>query len=243
MKGKDQVARIYRTTVEQTGEQTSFGEPYIRLKAQAYLPRTSKNEDFILKLDAGIYKEVSVGCAVSHRYCSICGADLNEGVCEHRKGEMAGDMKNQQCHIILDEPYDAYEWSFVAVPAQRRAGVIKGFRAKGGEEMKREEIIKALSNGEVTLSEAQAKTLKAAFDELKEGAKIAEETLKRECIKSAMLTLPTLCAEEIDGLFEGMGIAALSKWSKALSGATLDNVQLSSQNTPLPSSENHSFKI
>ncbi len=35
------------------------------------------------------------------------------------------------CFMELQEPTDAYEWSFVAVPAQRRAGVVKRFGPEG----------------------------------------------------------------------------------------------------------------
>ncbi|OLA42145.1 MAG: hypothetical protein BHW31_01510 [Firmicutes bacterium CAG:110_56_8] len=53
--------------------------------------------------------------------CSICGSDY--GSCGHRKGE---SYDGQVCCAILQEPMDAYEFSFVAVPAQREAGVLKG---------------------------------------------------------------------------------------------------------------------
>jgi hypothetical protein len=48
-------------------------------------------------------------------------------MCGHRKGEsypMDGAEK-KTCTAILDDPMDAYEFSFVAVPAQRKAGASK----------------------------------------------------------------------------------------------------------------------
>jgi hypothetical protein len=57
--------------------------------------------------------------------CSICGSDY--GQCGHRKGE---HYDGQLCCAILQEPMDAYEFSFVAVPAQREAGVMKGLGRK-----------------------------------------------------------------------------------------------------------------
>ena len=65
--------------------------------------------------------------------CSICGADY--GSCEHRKGESYG---GQTCVAVLCEPEDAYEFSFVAVPAQKQAGVLK--RLGGGGEMPAAEL-------------------------------------------------------------------------------------------------------
>ena len=50
------------------------------------------------------------------------------GKCAHKKGEMYG---GKLCCTELVEAQDAYEWSFVAVPAQPRAGVLK--RCGGGE--------------------------------------------------------------------------------------------------------------
>ena len=65
--------------------------------------------------------------------CSICGADY--GSCEHRKGESYG---GQTCVAVLCEPEDAYEFSFVAVPAQKQAGVLK--RLGGGGEIPAAEL-------------------------------------------------------------------------------------------------------
>ena len=53
--------------------------------------------------------------------CSICGA---EDGCGHEKGQRYG---GKLCFRELREPLDAYEWSFVAVPAQRSAGILKRF--------------------------------------------------------------------------------------------------------------------
>ena len=88
MRSGGQTARIYDCQVETLPERKNqLGEPYSRLVARAYLPRTAKNQDFITELDSGIKKEVSVGCAVNRLRCSICGEDLKKGACRHQKGE------------------------------------------------------------------------------------------------------------------------------------------------------------
>ncbi|MDY3225649.1 MAG: hypothetical protein SOW84_07230 [Candidatus Faecousia sp.] len=112
-----QVARIFETQVVK--EQ---GTSYI--KAWAYIRRGGSNDELIADIEAGIKKEVSVGCAMGQAVCSICGSEY--GTCGHVKGE---DYEGQTCAVILKEPVDAYEFSFVAVPAQREAGVLK---AMGG---------------------------------------------------------------------------------------------------------------
>ena len=125
MKSKDQSARIYQTEVlTEAGRKTSDGEDYTYIKAKAYMVRTEKNRDLIAEIDAGIKKETSVGCSVRDISCSICGKNIKTEGCEHQKGKSYG---GRLCCYLLSEPADAYEWSFVAVPAQRNAGVIKSF--------------------------------------------------------------------------------------------------------------------
>jgi len=114
---ENQVARIFETqVVKEKG--ISF------IKAWAYIRRGGSNEEIIADIDAGIKKEVSVGCAMGMAVCSVCGSEY--GTCGHLKGE---SYDGQVCCAILKEPMDAYEFSFVAVPAQREAGVLK---AMGG---------------------------------------------------------------------------------------------------------------
>ena len=110
----NQVARIFQTQVVRE-EDISY------IKAWAYIRRGSHTQEIIADIEAGIKKEVSVGCAMGRSVCSICGGDY--GTCGHQKGE---SYDGQLCCAILREPMDAYEFSFVAVPAQPQAGVIKG---------------------------------------------------------------------------------------------------------------------
>lgn len=118
---RGQAARIYRTQVVRETTLTDDGRPYCYLKGWAYMMRTEENDALIAEIDGGIKREVSVGCSVERVLCSVCGQELGE--CTHEKGE---SYNGQTCHGVLKGAKDAYEWSFVAVPAQRRAGVIKG---------------------------------------------------------------------------------------------------------------------
>lgn len=116
-----QAARVYRTeVVGEDGVLTADGRPYRYLKGWAYMMRTDENAPLIAEIDGGIKREVSVGCAVEKVLCSVCGQPLDQ--CPHEKGEEYG---GQVCCGVLTGATDAYEWSFVAVPAQRKAGVIK----------------------------------------------------------------------------------------------------------------------
>ena len=114
----NQVARIFETQVVQEA-----GVSYI--KAWAYIRRGGQAEELIADIEAGIKKEVSVGCAMGSSICSVCGSEY--GSCGHIKGEYYEDGV---CYVILKEPVDAYEFSFVAVPAQPAAGVLKGVSGK-----------------------------------------------------------------------------------------------------------------
>ena len=125
---ENQVARIFETQVVQ-----ETGVSYI--KAWAYIRRGGANDEIIADIEAGIKKEVSVGCAMGRSVCSVCGSEY--GSCGHLKGEAYDGMV---CCAILQEPVDAYEFSFVAVPAQRDAGVLK---ALGGGKRELKELAEA----------------------------------------------------------------------------------------------------
>ena len=132
--GEGQTARIFATALEEDpAREAPAGEPYCALRAWAYMVRCPRNADLILEIEAGIKKEVSVGCAVARSVCSVCGADARQAPCAHQKGRT---YSGQLCWQDLVEPLDAYEWSFVAVPAQRGAGVTKG-AAPGGEAVRK----------------------------------------------------------------------------------------------------------
>ena len=112
-----QVARIFDAQAV-TENQVTY------IKAWAYIRRSPETLGLIGDIEAGIKKEVSVGCAMGKAVCSVCGEEY--GTCGHVKGQTYG---NKICCAVLTEPRDAYEFSFVAVPAQRQAGVLK---AKNG---------------------------------------------------------------------------------------------------------------
>ncbi len=125
----NQIARIYRTALERDEDRTTAaGERYVRLKAWAYMLRGETTAPLIADIEGGIKKEVSVSCSTGRRVCSVCGADLAEEGCVHVPGKLYG---GKLCYTILEDMQDAYEWSFVAVPAQICAGVTKHFTGEG----------------------------------------------------------------------------------------------------------------
>ncbi len=129
----NQIARIYRTAVEDDGRGLK------RLVASIYVPVTDETKDFISDIETGIRKEVSVSCAVGKNICSVCGKDFYS--CGHCKSR---EYDGKYCYVTLDDVSDVYELSFVAVPAQKGAGVIKSFKFVQKRQSESEETNNAL---------------------------------------------------------------------------------------------------
>lgn len=116
-----QIARVYAAQVE---EQAGGAR---RLVLSCYMPRNEDTRPVIDAIDAGILREVSVAVRVQKYTCSVCGKDYLGPGCPHIRGRKYGDAV---CHVELDGVTDVYEVSFVGVPAQPEAGVIKRYGTK-----------------------------------------------------------------------------------------------------------------
>jgi hypothetical protein len=125
----NQVARIYATElVADPKALTSTGEAYTQLVAHCYMVKTDSNADLIAEIKAGIKKEGSIGFATSSCICSICGTDNAKNYCRHWPGKSYEKEGGPQvCTFTLAGARDAYEFSLVAVPAQKAAGVSKSY--------------------------------------------------------------------------------------------------------------------
>jgi len=160
MRSDNQMARIYKTeVVVDEAKTTSYGEPFAELTACAYMVRMSSNENLITEIEMGIKKEVSVSCALTEATCSICGNDLRKSRCEHKLG---ADYNGAICFAKLNKPVDAYEWSFVAVPAQVGAGTTKNKVSEERESYP--DAVKAVRKNNKTIKD----TLIRAFSNLEE---------------------------------------------------------------------------
>lgn len=216
MSGRDQTSRLYSAQmVTDSTRVTSTGEAYTYIKAMAYMPRTEKNSALIEEIDAGIKKEASVGCAVANVICSECAADLRTGHCEHIKGK---NYSGRVCHSILKNPTDAYEWSFVAVPAQKGAGVTKSFRKK--EEKNLEDIIKAIKSEEngISLTADELARLRVEFDKLEKQAADGvayRKSLITETVRMGMLSMPQINGESLGTICAKLSTAELCELKKA----------------------------
>ncbi len=217
-KGKDQVARIFSTEVTEPGGLTSAGEPYTQLRARAYMPKTPKNADIITEIDAGIKKEVSVGISVAGKTCSVCGADKARGLCRHISGKSyTSDGQKTVCHTLLSEPKDAFEWSFVAVPAQVKAGVTKKFTAESPERkemnLNMDNILETIRPGEsITLSGDQTAELTSVIEKLQELSGYGERykaTLKTSIAAGAAVSHPLVEHAAVKSLCDKLSVHEL----------------------------------
>ncbi|NLP48703.1 MAG: hypothetical protein GX345_07150 [Clostridiales bacterium] len=254
MDARDQTARLYSChLVRQPGKVTAAGEEYAYIKARAYMPRTAKNADLIEEIRAGIKKEVSVGCAVKEIRCSVCGADFMKETCSHKKGQTYG---GKICHGVLSGAVDAYEWSFVAVPAQRAAGVTKRFESKTkieeGQEMAIEDILKKLDQeqGQLTLEEGDRRCLKDYVQKLQEagrGVEAYREDLLLQVIKMGRISLPGLPGENLSGICKRLSIEDLCSLKAALADEAKKVLppapQLKAQKDHISANDNKEFKI
>lgn len=120
----NQIGRIYACEVEQPGGLSDTGDRYMRLVAKCYVLVSEANANLIADIKGGIKKEVSVGFRLSSAVCSICGTDNAKSSCEHWWGR---EYDGRTCYFTLSGITDAYELSFVAVPAQRDAGTVKSY--------------------------------------------------------------------------------------------------------------------
>ena len=176
-----------------------------------YAKNCPENEKLILDIDSGILREVSVGCAVKSVKCSVCGEDI--AVCTHKKGET---YSGKLCCGELIAPYDAYEFSFVAVPAQKEAGVVKSVY---GKEVNMEGIMKKLGeNRTVTLSGGECEKLMGYIETLKQSAKDGvyyRDSLTSEVLRLSAAVQPEISRDTMEALAKTMNVAQLCEFKNA----------------------------
>lgn len=215
---RGQAARIYKTEVVREPERmTGAGDCYCWLKGYAYMMRTETTKDLIAEIEGGIKKEVSVGCAVERSICSICDCDRTMTDCGHQKGQQYG---GQLCYATLEGAADAYEFSFVAVPAQPLAGVVKSIRMGGS----------------------------AALERLEEEAQLGRkylDGLRSEVVRLAMLADQELDGRAVKSLADKLSCQELEELAKSFSRRAGERLPLKTQlsygEKTADREENHAF--
>lgn len=230
MRSSDQTARIFDTWVEAVpNKKTADGEELFVLRAKAYMVRSRENETLITDIEAGIKKEVSVSCSMGSSVCSICGESKKSGKCGHVNGR---EYSGKLCYSVLSNATDAYEWSFVAVPAQREAGVTKSFGTIKGD-FHMTDIKKCLESGDgnVVLSGVQAKAICSYIEEKEELAQLGEDykkSLIKELISLCGKSIPQMDLKVFAGVAEVMTVKELLSFKEAF------EKQQAQENMPAP---------
>ncbi|MGN0661372.1 MAG: hypothetical protein ACI4JX_06590 [Oscillospiraceae bacterium] len=233
----NQTARIFDTEcVTDESKKASHGEPYMYVKALAYMVKTDKNADLIKEIEGGIKKEVSVSCSVAKQTCSVCGKDLRAGRCDHRNGKSyAGVM----CCTVLDEPTDAYEWSFVAVPAQRNAGVTKSKSPEGAVEK-----IKSAQKG-ISLTAAEVNEIRTKLCRLEEESRYAADyrrELEKEVIRLAYILTPFVPSKIAEESAKALDIESLRELRNSYKSKITESEAQIKKSAPAKQ-DNSSFKL
>lgn len=218
MNCEDQSARTFKTQVITDNEKkNSLGEPYAYLKAYCYIPKIKKYESLIQEIESGIKKEVSIGCAVEKNVCSICHSDMKKIPCHHKKGK---EYEGKLCYHELRNPTDAYEWSFVAVPAQRNAGVVKNFNSTK-EKNNMNDIVKTIKQAEcdICLTKAEAKAISDYISSLEERAddgKQFREMLENETVRLFAFSSPEISNDCTQSICKSLSTKDLRELNNAL---------------------------
>lgn len=242
MSSKDQRARIFSTFIEkQQNKKTSCGEVYTALKARAYMLRTEENAALIKEIEGGIKKEVSVGCSMKECVCSICGKDMKKHLCDHIKGRTYG---TEVCHGILKNPTDAYEWSFVAVPAQKMAGVTKSFKIREEKtDIMTIEAFKSITQ-DTLITVKEAESLKSQIEELERlvgEAHAYREHLTRDIKKYALIIMPSVNVKSFIKGCEKMDINEIKSLRDSMKSQANAVLPLSTQLTGVKEEKTHDY--
>ena len=122
---------------------------------------------------------------------------------------------------VLSDAMDAYEWSFVAVPAQREAGVVKHYdSSKGDKTVTENDVRKTLQNskGAVTLTCDQARALARQLDTLEQEAQLGKSYKQELASQVVRLCAGVLPQMEL-GVFEGVARVMTAKELQAFKAA------------------------
>ncbi len=223
MRSDDQTCRTYKTELlTDENRKTADGKPYMYLKAWCYTVRSEKNNSLIRDIESGIKKEVSISCASKSRICSICG----EKNCSHIAGR---SYDGKICYKTITDICDAYEWSFVAVPAQRNAGVTKSFK----KEKSMENILKSIKEDKsLTLEKSELKKLSDYIENLEKKSADGEKYRADLCTKTKVsfaLAFPEISEECADEILKNLSTENLEALSKAMSKKATTVAPITSQ--------------
>lgn len=245
MRSADQKARIFATYLEkQEGKMTADGEALYALKGKAYMLNNEHNAALIAEIEAGIKKEGSVSCAVAKHTCSVCGRDKHREGCEHLPSKM---YDGKLCYTLLSKAQDAYEFSFVAVPAQKQAGVTKKFTVtEETDTMEVLQTLKACRNDGLQLTKAQAAELGDYIENLEDEARLGtayKKELSKAVLRLLKAKLPTVDTALLKSIVAVMTADELLGFQRGLTPREATTPQLAAKAATNESKDYSEFKI
>jgi hypothetical protein len=93
----------------------------VSVRPDVYVLRSKENEDFILNIEGGVYRETSIGFSFRLPECSVCHRDLR--TCAHVPGRTYGDAA---CHYVMRGVLEVIEGSVVPSGSQGTVFVSQG---------------------------------------------------------------------------------------------------------------------
>lgn len=247
-KALNQSARLFDCKVEaRQDKKTLTGDEYFCLVGRAYMPKTPENEPLISRIESGICKEVSVGLSAKSRVCSVCSSE--DRGCNHIPGHT---YSGKLCYFELSQINDAYEWSFVAVPAQREAGVVKCFENQDGKEIyTMKDIMKNLESADgVVLSVEDSKRLLGYIKRLEKRASAADEMrdeLEQEVLRLSVASESGISKGTMKNALCGLSVSELREFAavfrKRAEKVYAPKPQLSVKKDEKPEGKNTEFRI
>jgi hypothetical protein len=140
----------------------------------------------------------------------VGGADVKTTPCGHVKGETSGGRLGLH---RLGNPTDAYEWSCVAVPSQRNAGVTKSAASPSAAPLE-----KLFGAGDaVTFDSSELLELKKRYSELKalaEAGGMYLEGLRRDVVRLAALSQPGIDGAALESVVGKMDAGELREFKR-----------------------------
>lgn len=106
LKGSLPRGTFFRSRLHQGGD-------HVFVRPDVYVLRTRENEDFILNIEGGVYRETSIGFAFQTPECSVCNKDLR--TCDHIPGQT---YNGEACHYVMRDVLEVIEGSVVPSGSQ-----------------------------------------------------------------------------------------------------------------------------
>ena len=135
-------------------------------------------------------------------------------------GQLYGEKR---CHVVLSDVTDAYEWSFVAVPAQREAGVTKQFGMETDGERRCKQLEQQLQNRNALLNRV-------------------ENSLRQEIVRLRFLVEGSAAQDAVSAAVERMSLEELLGFQETLRTKQKHLCQAQLR-TPEPQEQNGAFRM